>query len=118
MDRGVVAGAPFRIDDALAGALNSAPVAWMSLGAATRAVGWLPAVGAIGALPVVGGFLFNVLTQTAGAPDWVVNVSPFAHLAAVPNTPPDWTAYGVFIAVGGGLIAAGLAGYRHRDLST
>ena len=116
---GLVTGAPFRIDDALAGALNSAPVAWMSLGAATLAVGWLPAaVGAIGALPVVGGFLFNVLTQTAGAPDWVVNVSPFAHLAAVPNTPPDWTANGVFIAVGGGLIAVGLAGYRHRDLST
>ena len=55
------------------------------------ALGWLPsAVGAIGALPVAGGFLLNVVAQSTHAPGWLVNLSPFAHLSAVPNTPPDW----------------------------
>ena len=59
-----ITGAPLSIGEALAGALNSAPIAWLAVGAAALAVGWLPsAVGPIGALPVVGGFLLNVVTQ-------------------------------------------------------
>ena len=86
-----ITGAPLSIDHALGGALNSAPVAWLAVGAAALAVGWLPsAVGAIGAVPVVGGFFLYVLTQGTNAPTWVVDLSPFVHLAAVPNATPNW----------------------------
>ena len=114
-----ITGAPLSIGEALAGALNSAPIAWLAVGAATLAVGWLPsAVGPIGALPVVGGFLLNVVAQGSSAPNWVTGLSPFAHLAPVPNAPPDWVAIGAFIAIGAILVALGVAGYTRRDLTT
>ena len=104
-----ITGAPLGIGAALAGALNTAPIAWLSVGAASLAVGWLPsAVGAIGAVPVAGGFLLNVITQGTGAPTWVADLSPFVHLAAVPNAPPDWVAISVLTIIGAVLIALGL----------
>jgi ABC-2 type transport system permease protein len=112
-------GGQLGIGAALAGALNSVPIAWLALGAATLALGWLPSwVGGIGALPVVGGFLLNVLTQGSRAPAWLVNLSPFAHLAAVPNAPPDWSAIAALTIIGVLMIAAGLMGYSRRDLTT
>lgn len=104
---------------ALAGALNSVPIAWLALGAAAFALGWLPGwVGAVGALPVAGGFLLNVLTQGTHAPHWLVNLSPFAHLAAVPNTPPDWVSLAAMTVVAAAMTLAGLGGYSRRDLTT
>ena len=86
----VLAGAPLTIGAALAGALNTTPISVLAVGSAAFAVGWLPsAVGVIGALPVAGGFLFNVVAQSIHAPKWVVSMSPFAHLTAVPHVAPD-----------------------------
>ena len=115
-----ITGAPLAIDDALAGAMNSAPIAWLAVGAATLAVGWMPsAVGTIGAVPVVGRVSCSTSSPKASAaPNWVTGLSPFAHLAAVPNAAPDWAAIGAFTAIGAGLVAAGRAGYTRRDLTT
>ena len=112
-------GAPLTIDDALAGALNSASIAWLAVGAAALAVGWLPsAVGALGAAPVAGGFLLNVVTEGTNAPKWLADLSPFAHLAAVPNASPDWAAVATFTVLGVGLVTLGITGYARRDLTT
>ena len=114
-----ITGAPLTIGQAMGGALYSASVAWLAVGAATLAVGWLPsAVGVIGAVPVAGGFLLYVLADSAGAPAWVAGMSPFAHLAPVPNAAPNWAATTVFILIGVGLVAVGITAYTHRDLTT
>ena len=114
-----ITAAPLALDAALAGALNSAPIAWLAVGAASLAVGWLPsAVAAAGAIPVAGGFVLNVVTKGTSAPWWIVGLSPFAHLAAVPDAPPDWTATAVFLLIGIGMVAVGIAGYARRDLTT
>ena len=114
-----ITGAPLQLTDSLAGALNSLPVALLAAGAAAVGVGWLPsAAGAIGALPVVGGFVVNVIMQTTHAPGWVVNLSPWTHLAAVPDTPPNWAATTIFLFIGAILTALGVYGYVQRDLAT
>jgi ABC-2 type transport system permease protein len=114
-----ITGAPLQLTDSLAGALNSLPVALLAAGGAAVGVGWLPsAAGAIGALPIVGGFLVNVIMQTTHAPGWVVNLSPWAHLAAVPDTPPNWAATTIFLFIGAILTALGVYGYVQRDLAT
>jgi ABC-2 type transport system permease protein len=114
-----ITGAPLQLTDSLAGALNSLPVALLAAGAAAVGVGWLPsAAGAIGALPVVGGFLVNVIMQTTHAPGWVANLSPWTHLAAVPDTPPNWAATTIFLFIGAILTALGVYGYVERDLAT
>jgi ABC-2 type transport system permease protein len=114
-----ITGAPLQLSDSLAGALNSVPAALLAAGAAAVGVGWLPsAVFAIGALPVVSGFLVNVIVQTTKAPGWVVNLSPWAHLAAVPDTPPNWAATTIFLLIGATLAGLGVYGYVRRDLAT
>jgi ABC-2 type transport system permease protein len=114
-----ITGTPLQLSDSLAGALNSIPVALLAVGAAAVGVGWFPsAAGAIGALPIVGGFLANVILQTTKAPGWVVNLSPLAHLAAVPDTPPNWSATIIFLLVGTILTGVGVYGYVQRDLAT
>jgi ABC-2 type transport system permease protein len=47
-----------------------------------------------------------------------VDLSPFAHLAPVPNAPPDWAAIAAFSLIGAAWVAVGLAGYTRRDLTT
>jgi ABC-2 type transport system permease protein len=114
-----ITGAPLQFTDSLAGALNSLPVALLAAGAAAVGVGWLPSAAlAMGALPVVGGFLVNVIMQTTRAPGWVVNLSPWTHLAAVPETPPNWAATTIFLFIGAILTALGVYGYVQRDLAT
>ncbi len=110
-------GAELTLGAALAGTLNVLPIVMLCLGAAVLALGWEPrAVAAIGALPAVGGFLLQVIADTAGAPAWVGTLSPFAHLAAVPHAPVDWAGSGVMVAIAALLAAIGTAGYRRRDL--
>jgi ABC-2 type transport system permease protein len=114
-----ITGAPLQLSDAFAGALNSVPAALLAVGAAAVGVGWLPsAAAAIGALPVMGGFLVNVALQTTKAPGWVVNLSPWAHLAAVPDTPPNWAGITIFLLSGAILTGLGVYGYVQRDLAT
>ena len=112
-------GAPLQLSDSIAGALNSLPVALLAAGAAAVGAGWLPsATVAIGALPVAVGFLANLIVQSVKAPGWVVTLSPLAHLAAVPDTPPNWVSTTIFLLIGAILTGFGVYGYSRRDLAT
>jgi ABC-2 type transport system permease protein len=112
-------GAPFDLGPALAGAFNLLPVALLSLGAAVLALGWVPrAVLAVGALPAAGGFVWQVVAQSAGWPGWVVGLSPFAHVAAVPEMAPDRAGTAGLLAAAAVLTALGITGHARRDLRT
>ncbi len=60
----------------------------------------------------------KVLADSTGAPEWIADLSPFAHLAPVPGTTPDWGAIATFLAIGAVLVGLGLLGYHRRDLTT
>jgi ABC-2 type transport system permease protein len=110
-------GAGLSPPDALAGTLNVLPVAALCLGAAVFALGVAPrAVALVGALPAVGGFLWQVIADSVDAPDWVGRLSPYAHLATVPAETPDWPGTAVMLAIAGVLAVAGLFAYDRRDL--
>ncbi|MEU4221220.1 hypothetical protein [Actinoplanes sp. NPDC026623] len=105
------------LNDALAGALNVTPIVLLSLGAAALALGWAPrAIAAIGALPGAGGFLWLVIADSIHAPAWIRSLSPFAHLAAVPATTPNWHAAAIMTGTAAITVVAGTARYRRRDL--
>ncbi|MGY0498325.1 ABC transporter permease [Nocardia sp. FBN12] len=113
----VSTGAPLGLRDAFAGAFNLVPVVLLALGAATLGLGWYPhAVAAIGAVPVVGGFLLDVIAASTDAPTWLREISPFAHLAAVPDTGPNLLASVILTVIAAATTALGLLGYTHRDL--
>jgi ABC-2 type transport system permease protein len=112
-----LAGANLRLTEALAGALNVVPVAVLCLGAPQVAIGWAPhAVLALGAAPAVGGFLLTVLVEAFDGPNWLVQLSPFAHLAWVPATAPDWAGAAGMIGVSVLPAGVGIAGFARRDL--
>ncbi|AOS61890.1 ABC transporter permease [Actinoalloteichus hymeniacidonis] len=109
--------APLSLGQALTGAFNLLPIALLCLGAATAALGWLPRhVLAIGCLPVTAGFLLDVLAESTGAPAWVRDLSPFAHLAAVPHSPPDGAGFAALSVIALLLAILGGVGHARRDL--
>ncbi|RKN40286.1 ABC transporter permease [Micromonospora endolithica] len=103
---------------ALAGTGNVAPIVVLCLGAGILALGWTPrAVLAVGVLPGAGGFLLQVVADSTGAPPWVGGLSPFRHLAAVPDVDPNIPACVVMTVLAVLVGVAGVARYRRRDLA-
>ena len=49
-------------------------------------------------------------------PGWVIDVSPFSHLAAVPAEPMSWGPFVLVLAVALAMSAGGLVAFRRRDL--
>jgi ABC-2 type transport system permease protein len=88
-----IVGAGLGLGPALAGALNLVPVALLSLGAAMLAIGRVPhLVLPLGVVPTTGGFVLQALADSLGWPAAVADLSPFRHVAAVPESSPAWAA--------------------------
>ncbi|MGY1804777.1 hypothetical protein ACI78T_15960 [Blastococcus sp. SYSU D00922] len=103
--------------EAVRGAASVLPVALLCLGAALAALGWAPsAVLGIGVLPAAGGYLLLVLADSFRWPEWVRDISPFAHLSAVPAEPWDVGGAVGMTVVAALLAVAGVARYGRRDL--
>ncbi|MEV6302008.1 hypothetical protein AB0M02_21520 [Actinoplanes sp. NPDC051861] len=110
-------GGDLSLAAAVQGAWNPLPIILLSLAAAAFAVGWAPrAVAVAGALPATGGFLLLVIAESAGAPGWVRDISPFAHLAPVPLQNANWPATAAMTGLAVVLTTAAALGYRRRDL--
>jgi polyether ionophore transport system permease protein len=103
----------------LGGALVQLPAVWVMAGIGAALFGLLPRL-------VVGGtwaVLAVVLSiTTLGEPlqldQWALDLSPFAHLPRLPAATFTAAPLAWLLAVTAVLAAAGLAGFRHRDLSS
>jgi ABC-2 type transport system permease protein len=100
----------------LAGAaLVQAPAAWVLGGFALALFGLAPRAAAAAWAPLVYCFTTAMLGPLLGLPGWMEDLSPYAH---VPALPADDLAAGpllVITAIAAALVALGLAGYRRRD---
>jgi ABC-2 type transport system permease protein len=99
-------------------ALAYAPALWVTTGVAAVLFGWLPRATAAAWLVPVYAFLVGYLGQILQFPDWMNDLSPFGHVPQLPAKEMDWTPMAVLTAIAAVLIAAGLAGFRRRDLET
>ncbi len=115
----VLTGAPTSFTGAVGGALNTVPVGLLFGGLTAVVFGlwprWTSAV-AYGAVGVA--YLVQLIGALASAPSWLLQLSPFDHVAAVPAQPVDWTAAVVMLALAGAGVGVGFAGWRRRDLAT
>jgi ABC-2 type transport system permease protein len=66
----------------------------------------------------VGGFVLYLLGPALKWPGWVLDLSPFTHLAMVPQQSWAVTAAVVMSAAALALAAVGALAFRRRDLST
>ncbi|MBW8486165.1 ABC transporter permease [Actinomadura parmotrematis] len=103
----------------LAGAaLARVPAVWVSVGVVAAAFGLLPRLAAAGWAALA---LFLVLTEGGpllGLPQGVQDVSPFTHVPHLPGGQASAAPFGWLFAVAVVLLAAGLAGFRRRDLTS
>ena len=63
------------------------------------------------------GFLWQLFGSLFGAPSWLVKVTPFAHVAAVPAQPLRAGAAIIMVAIGILAGAAALLAFKRRDLT-
>jgi ABC-2 type transport system permease protein len=67
-------------------------------------------------LGVVYCYVILLFGELLDFPQWVIDVSPFSHLAAVPAVPMDWTPFLLVLALAAAMSAAGLLAFRRRDV--
>ncbi|MFD7247574.1 ABC transporter permease [Streptomyces massasporeus] len=102
----------------LAACLVQLPAVWVIGGLAVLLHGVLPRA-ALAAWGVAGAvLLIGWVGPALDAPQAVLDVSPFGHLPKLPGGSMEWGPVAVLTGVAVLLVAAGLAGLRHRDMST
>ena len=106
-----------RLPELLAAGLVPVPAVWVLVGAAVALFGLVPRAAAA-AWGVLGAcFALSLLGPLLGLPDWVLELSPFQH---VPALPADDFSAGPLIglsAIAAALIALGAGAFRRRDIA-
>jgi ABC-2 type transport system permease protein len=96
---------------------NCIPAALLFLGLAALAYAIVPRASAGIAYGLVAvTFLWQTVGALLGAPTWLVDLTPFAHIGLVPTQPFRAGAAAAMIAIGAGAALAALAAFRRRDL--
>ncbi|GAA2637928.1 ABC transporter permease [Streptomyces axinellae] len=98
--------------------LAYAPALWVTGGVAALLFGWAPRATALAWLVPVYGFVVGYLGKLLDLPGWLNDLSPFGHVPELPSADLRWTPELLLALVAAGLLAAGLAGFRRRDLET
>ena len=106
------------LDDAMKSVLNTVPVVVLVGGLAVACFGLLPrATTALPATLTVVLYVLAVLGPALHCPAWVLDLSPFTHLAWVPMTPWAATSGIVMTLVGLVLVVVGLVAFQRRDIT-
>ena len=113
----VITGSFGNVASLIVGSLAFAPALWVLIGIAFALFGLLPkaavaAWGALGAFFVVG--MFGVLFDL---PSWVVDLSPFQHVPAMPASDFSARPLVVLTVVAAGLVGIGMVGFHRRDVT-
>jgi ABC-2 type transport system permease protein len=98
--------------------LNTGSVVVLVTGLAVLTFGVEPRLTvAIPATVAVGGYVLTLLGPALSCPGWVIDLSPFTHLAYVPAQPFAVTSAAVMALVGCTAGACGVAAFSRRDLT-
>jgi ABC-2 type transport system permease protein len=103
----------------LRGALNVVPVALLFGGLTVLVFGlWPRATAGVAFGAVALAYVVQLFGSIAEAPSWLLDLSPFAHVAPVPAVAADPTSSAVMLAVGVAAAIAGAAAFTRRDTAT
>jgi ABC-2 type transport system permease protein len=102
----------------LASALAYVPALWFVAGLAVALFGLVPRAAALVWVVVAYGLTVQVLGGLLGLPDWTYDLSPFAHIPAVPAQQVTFTPLVVLTALAAALVTVGLTAFRNRDLQS
>ena len=113
----LVLGEPARIGELAAAGLVMVPAMWLLAGATLLIYGVLPRW-SLGAWALVAwAFVAAMFGILLDLPQWLLNLSPFQHVPALPATSMSWLPVVVLTAIAAALIGAGLAALDRRDMA-
>lgn len=113
VSQGVDLGLPVMLE----AAANCLPVALLFLAIAALAYALVPrASTAIGYGTVIVLYLWQILGSLLGAPHWLVEATPFAHVGLVPAQPMKLGAAAVMLAVAAVAAVGARLAFRRRDV--
>jgi ABC-2 type transport system permease protein len=100
----------------LAAALVRLPAAWVLTGITVAAFGFLPRAAVLGWVALVGFLVLGEFGPLFGLDQWVMNLSPYAHVPRLPGgsftaVPVAW-----LLLTAAAFVVAGLIGLRRRDM--
>jgi ABC-2 type transport system permease protein len=100
----------------LAAAVVRVPAAWVMAGIVVTAFGLAPRAVVAGWVALVAFLLLGELGPLFGLNQWVMDLSPYAHVPRLPGA--NFTALPLIglVVVAAAFTAAGLAGFRRRDI--
>jgi ABC-2 type transport system permease protein len=101
----------------LEAAVAQLPAVWVLTGTAMALYGLAPRHVGFSWGVLVACVLLGQFGQILQLPQWSLNLSPFTHIPVVPSENVDILPFAILIVVAGGLIAAGLVGFRRRDMT-
>jgi ABC-2 type transport system permease protein len=110
-------GADVSLPRMLEAGANALPAALLFLGIAALAYAVAPRAGAAVAYGLVTvTFLWQLVGSLLGAPRWLVELTPYAHVGLVPAQSFRAGAAGLMLALGAAAALAALGVFRRRDL--
>ncbi|MET9888179.1 hypothetical protein ABZZ20_34695 [Streptomyces sp. NPDC006430] len=113
-----IGGTEVGITDTLGSVMNTLPVVVLITGVAVLLYGARPRLTITASVAVaVTAYLVQLIGPALHWPGWVLDTSPFHHLAAVPAEPFAPVSGTVMSGLGLALMAAGVAAFARRDLS-
>jgi len=114
---GIIIGDAGQVPRLMAAAVAQLPAIWVLVGVAAALYGLVPRM-AVAAWAVLGvALVVAMFGALLDLPGWLLDLSPFQHTPAVPATAVTALPLVVLLALAGGLTAAGLAGFRRRDIA-
>ena len=114
---GLVTGAPLTASDAIMAMANTTPVVMVFAGLGILTFGILPRLTvAVTAAVAVAAYILDMVGPILEWPDWMLNISPFHHLADVPVEPFGWGSAAWMVAISVVLAAIGVVAFQRRDL--
>ena len=110
-------GVPISLGRMLEAGANCLPAAILFLGAGALAYAIVPRASAAFAYGLIAvAFLWMLFGALLGAPHWLLDLSPFEHVALVPSQPFRAGSAAAMLAIGVAGAGAALAAFRRRDL--
>jgi ABC-2 type transport system permease protein len=91
------------------------PALWVLVGVTLVLFGLAPRATAAAWGVLVVCFVIGLFAELLSLPGWLVDVSPFQHVPAMPSQSFAWTPVVALTATAAALMVAGIAGFRRRD---
>jgi ABC-2 type transport system permease protein len=113
---GIVSGDAGEVPRLTGAALAYAPALWVLVAITFALFGWRPGVALVAWAAFTAFVAIGFLGQLLGLPEWVLALSPFQHVPAMPAETFSWVPLLLLTAAAIALVAAGLAGLRRRDV--